>query len=303
MDSSPNPAGAAGSHHGDRRRGGQSPRAGHPAPLRGGVRRTRTPRSSCWPPPRSSPRPGSATPSCSTAWTPTTVEVLRVRNREDAIEAGREVFDVRGVRDRLLHDRRQPAPHLLGPRRHGARRGAPPPARRGDGGGRHQRRRRRLSRHMISMGESGGTPRRRLVQMAQGLGFAPDLLDRPALPPPRPHGAAAHRPLLQPRAARRRGRRGHRRDDRRRRRDHRPRLRRGHRGGRLGPALHRQPRRPPRPAGRHARAQGRFPDQRLPLRRQAAGGARPGGPRSRPPLSQTDRREPSREQLSGNLDR
>ncbi len=33
-----------------------------------------------------------------------------------------------------------------------------------------------LSRHMISMGESGGTPRRRLVQMAQGLGFAPDLV-------------------------------------------------------------------------------------------------------------------------------
>src|SRR4051794_8588127 len=33
-----------------------------------------------------------------------------------------------------------------------------------------------LSRHMISMGESGGTPRRRLVQMAQGLGFVPDLL-------------------------------------------------------------------------------------------------------------------------------
>ena len=29
---------------------------------------------------------------------------------------------------------------------------------------------------MISMGESGGTPRRRLVQMAQGLGFAPDLV-------------------------------------------------------------------------------------------------------------------------------
>jgi cyanophycinase len=29
---------------------------------------------------------------------------------------------------------------------------------------------------MISMGESGGTPRRRLVQMAMGLGFAPDLL-------------------------------------------------------------------------------------------------------------------------------
>jgi len=33
-----------------------------------------------------------------------------------------------------------------------------------------------ISRHMISMGESGGTPRRRLVQMAQGLGFAPDMV-------------------------------------------------------------------------------------------------------------------------------
>jgi cyanophycinase len=33
-----------------------------------------------------------------------------------------------------------------------------------------------LSRHMIAMGESGGTPKRRLVQMAQGLGFAPDLI-------------------------------------------------------------------------------------------------------------------------------
>jgi cyanophycinase len=33
-----------------------------------------------------------------------------------------------------------------------------------------------LSRHMIAMGESGGTPKRRLVQMAQGLGFAPDLV-------------------------------------------------------------------------------------------------------------------------------
>jgi cyanophycinase len=33
-----------------------------------------------------------------------------------------------------------------------------------------------LSRHMIAMGESGGTPKRRLVHMAQGLGFAPDLV-------------------------------------------------------------------------------------------------------------------------------
>ena len=33
-----------------------------------------------------------------------------------------------------------------------------------------------LSQHMIAMGDGGGTPRRRLVQMAQGLGFAPDLV-------------------------------------------------------------------------------------------------------------------------------
>lgn len=33
-----------------------------------------------------------------------------------------------------------------------------------------------LSEHMISMGDSGSTPRRRLVQMAKGLGFAPNLI-------------------------------------------------------------------------------------------------------------------------------
>ncbi|HYU33094.1 MAG TPA: cyanophycinase [Thermoanaerobaculia bacterium] len=33
-----------------------------------------------------------------------------------------------------------------------------------------------ISEHMISMGDSGGTPRRRLVQMAKGLGLAPDLI-------------------------------------------------------------------------------------------------------------------------------
>ncbi|HEX7186386.1 MAG TPA: cyanophycinase [Thermoanaerobaculia bacterium] len=33
-----------------------------------------------------------------------------------------------------------------------------------------------ISEHMISMGDSGGTPRRRLVQMAKGLGLAPDLV-------------------------------------------------------------------------------------------------------------------------------
>jgi cyanophycinase len=33
-----------------------------------------------------------------------------------------------------------------------------------------------ISEHMISMGDSGGTPRRRLVQMAKGLGLAPDMI-------------------------------------------------------------------------------------------------------------------------------
>jgi cyanophycinase len=33
-----------------------------------------------------------------------------------------------------------------------------------------------LSEHMIALGDSGGTPRRRLVHMAQGLGLTPDLI-------------------------------------------------------------------------------------------------------------------------------
>ncbi len=33
-----------------------------------------------------------------------------------------------------------------------------------------------LSRHMIAIGDSGGTPRRRLVHLAPGLGLAPDLV-------------------------------------------------------------------------------------------------------------------------------
>lgn len=33
-----------------------------------------------------------------------------------------------------------------------------------------------LSQHMIALGDSGGTPRRRLVQLAMGLGLAPELI-------------------------------------------------------------------------------------------------------------------------------
>jgi cyanophycinase len=105
-----------------------------------------------------------------------TVEVLRVRNREDAIECSREVFDVLeyatgffmtgGSQLRISSALGGTALAAALRRRHaegmvvaGTSAGAAV-----------------ISRHMISMGESGGTPRRRLVQMAQGLGFAPDLL-------------------------------------------------------------------------------------------------------------------------------
>jgi cyanophycinase len=104
------------------------------------------------------------------------VEVLRIRTREDALEVGREAFDVLeyasgffmtgGSQLRISSAlggtalaatlRRR---HLAGMVVAGTSAGAAV-----------------LSRHMISMGESGGTPRRRLVQMAQGLGFTPDLV-------------------------------------------------------------------------------------------------------------------------------
>jgi cyanophycinase len=105
-----------------------------------------------------------------------TVEVLRIRTREDALEMGREAQDfleyatgffmTGGSQLRIssalggttlaatLHRR-----HAEGMVVAGTSAGAAV-----------------LPRHMISMGESGGTPRRRLVQMAQGLGFTPDLV-------------------------------------------------------------------------------------------------------------------------------
>lgn len=105
-----------------------------------------------------------------------TVEVLRIRTREDAVEAGRDVHDVLetatgffmtgGSQLRISSALGGTALAASLRRRHaegmvvaGTSAGAAV-----------------ISRHMISMGESGGTPRRRLVQMAQGLGFAPDLV-------------------------------------------------------------------------------------------------------------------------------
>jgi cyanophycinase len=104
------------------------------------------------------------------------VEVLRVQNREDAVEAEREMHDALeaatgffmtgGSQLRISSALGGTALAATMRRRHaegmvvaGTSAGAAV-----------------ISRHMISMGESGGTPRRRLVQMAQGLGFAPDLV-------------------------------------------------------------------------------------------------------------------------------
>jgi cyanophycinase len=104
------------------------------------------------------------------------VEVLRIRTREDALDAGREVHDALEVATGFFMTggsqlrissalggtaiaatlRRR---HLEGMVVGGTSAGAAV-----------------LSKHMISMGESGSTPRRRLVQMAQGLGFTPDLI-------------------------------------------------------------------------------------------------------------------------------
>lgn len=104
------------------------------------------------------------------------VEVLRIRTREDALDAGREVHDALEVATGFFMTggsqlrissalggttiaatlRRR---HLEGMVVGGTSAGAAV-----------------LSKHMISMGESGSTPKRRLVQMAQGLGFTPDLI-------------------------------------------------------------------------------------------------------------------------------
>jgi cyanophycinase len=105
-----------------------------------------------------------------------TVDVLRVRIREDAVEAGGEAFDAieaatgffmtGGSQLRISSALGGTALAAALRRRHGEGMVVA-----GTSAGAAV-----LSRHMISMGESGGTPRRRLVQMAQGLGFAPDLV-------------------------------------------------------------------------------------------------------------------------------
>jgi cyanophycinase len=105
-----------------------------------------------------------------------TVEVLHIRTREDAVEAGPEVYDVleSATGFFMTGGSQLRISSALGGTTLAAtlrRRHAEGMVVAGTSAGAAV-----ISRHMISMGESGGTPRRRLVQMAQGLGFAPDLV-------------------------------------------------------------------------------------------------------------------------------
>jgi len=104
------------------------------------------------------------------------VDVLRVGNREDALAAGPEVHDLLPEATALFLTggsqlrfsaalggtplaaairRRHAAGMVVGGTSAGAS---------------------LLSEHMIALGDSGSTPRRRLVHLAQGLGLAPDLV-------------------------------------------------------------------------------------------------------------------------------
>jgi cyanophycinase len=104
------------------------------------------------------------------------VEVLRISNREDALSADREalehlerasgLFLTGGSQLRLSSALGGTALAAAIRRRHaegmvvaGTSAGAS-----------------LLSEHMIALGDSGGTPRRRLVHLAKGLGLAPDLI-------------------------------------------------------------------------------------------------------------------------------
>lgn len=104
------------------------------------------------------------------------VDVLRIGNREDALAAGPEVHDLLPEATALF---------LTGGSqlRFSAALGGTPLAaairRRHAAGmtvGGTSAGASLLSEHMIALGDSGSTPRRRLVHLAQGLGLAPDLV-------------------------------------------------------------------------------------------------------------------------------
>ncbi len=117
------------------------------------------------------------------------VEVLRIRTREDALDAGPDALDVLedasgffmtgGSQLRISSALGGTPVSALLRRRHaegmvvaGTSAGAAV-----------------LSQHMISMGESGGTPRRRPRPDGPGPRLRARSPRRSALPPPRPHGA------------------------------------------------------------------------------------------------------------------
>jgi cyanophycinase len=104
------------------------------------------------------------------------VEVLRILTREDAIGAGPEVYGAleEATGFFMTGGSQLRISSALGGTRLAAtlrRRHAEGMVVAGTSAGAAA-----ISQHMIAMGESGGTPRRRLVQMAQGMGFAPDLI-------------------------------------------------------------------------------------------------------------------------------
>jgi cyanophycinase len=104
------------------------------------------------------------------------VEVMRIATREDAIDAGPDVLDLLEVATGLFMTggNQLRITSALGGTRiaqaiHRRHRAGMVVA--GTSAGAAV-----ISEHMISMGDSGGTPRRRLVQMAKGLGLAPNLV-------------------------------------------------------------------------------------------------------------------------------
>lgn len=105
-----------------------------------------------------------------------TVEVLRVRSREDALDAGSGVIDLLEFASGLFitgGSQLRISVALGGTEiaRTIRRRHAEGMVVAGTSAGAAI-----LSEHMISMGDSGATPRRRLVQMAKGLGLAPEVV-------------------------------------------------------------------------------------------------------------------------------
>lgn len=104
------------------------------------------------------------------------VEVLRIDTRDHALEAGQEAFDLLEYATGLFltGGSQLKLSSILGGtgiaslirRRHAAGMVVA-----GTSAGATV-----LSEHMIALGDSGGTPRRRLVHLAPGLGLAPDLI-------------------------------------------------------------------------------------------------------------------------------